>query len=252
MNNILIHIPHSSYFIPKEYKELFYLSEKELLQEQLKMTDSYTNELFDIKSAEKIIFPISRIVCDVERFRDEKAEEMTKQGMWVCYTKTSDLQPLKKVIKNHKSEVLKNYYDTHHYMFENTIGQILKTNDKCFIIDAHSFSSKSLPYELHSQSIRPDICIGTDSFHTPKYITDYFYRSFKELGYNIEINNPFCGTIVPTAFYHKNKKVISIMVEVNRSLYMNEKTGKKLHKFEKIQHDIKQIIKSFQQNTQLM
>ena len=32
---ILIHLPHSSYFIPKEYKHLFLIDEKELKKEQL-------------------------------------------------------------------------------------------------------------------------------------------------------------------------------------------------------------------------
>ena len=73
------------------------------------MTDSYTDELFDIKGIRQHIFPISRLVCDVERFRNESDEEMMKQGMWICYTQTSDCKPLKKVTINHKQEILKLY-----------------------------------------------------------------------------------------------------------------------------------------------
>lgn len=170
MNNILIHIPHSSYLIPEEYMKLFYLTEKDLLQEQIKMSDSYTDELFNIKRTKKHIFPISRLVCDVERFRNEDDEEMTKQGMWVCYTKTSDCKPLKRVDNEHKQEILELYYDKHHSVFESQVEKMLKEYNQCLIIDAHSFSSIPLPYELHSQNFRPEICIGTDSFHTPKEI----------------------------------------------------------------------------------
>ncbi|MBP5242599.1 MAG: N-formylglutamate amidohydrolase, partial [Clostridia bacterium] len=113
-SNILLHIPHSSFFIPKEYGNLFLLSEKELKEELLKMTDSYTDILFNIKGVSKLVFPVSRLICDVERFRDEKSEEMTKSGMWVCYTKTSDMRQLKKVDNKHKKEILKKYYDVHH------------------------------------------------------------------------------------------------------------------------------------------
>lgn len=38
MKNILIHIPHSSYIIPEKYKDLFYLKDDELFQEQIKMS----------------------------------------------------------------------------------------------------------------------------------------------------------------------------------------------------------------------
>ena len=129
MNNILIHIPHSSYLIPEEYMKLFYLTEKDLLQEQIKMSDSYTDELFNIKRTKKHIFPISRLVCDVERFRNEDDEEMTKQGMWVCYTKTSDCKPLKRVDNEHKQEILELYYDKHHSVFESQVYEVWEDNN---------------------------------------------------------------------------------------------------------------------------
>lgn len=240
---IILHIPHSSYFIPDEYKTLFYLQDKELFAEQLKMTDSYTDELFNPENTKRLVFPVSRLVCDVERFRDEKAEEMTKQGMWICYKKTSNLTGLKKVSQIHKTEILEKYYDPHHRNFERLVGQKLNAFGKCLIIDAHSFSSAPLPYELHAQKIRPDICIGTDSFHTPEEITKYFFNSFTNAGYKVGINNPFCGTIVPLKFYKENKNVISVMVEIKRSLYMDEKTGEKSSHFIKLKNDISKILK---------
>lgn len=241
MNELIIHIPHSSYFIPEEYKDLFYISEKEIFTEQLKMTDSYTDELFNIENITKLVFPISRLICDVERFRDETREEMTKQGMWVCYTSTSELKPLKKVTPEHKIDILENYYDKHHNRFEQLTEQKLNKFGKCLIIDAHSFSSVSLSYELHSQDTRPDICIGTDEFHTPKNIVDYLYNSFSKSGYKVEINNPFCGTIVPLKYYEKNKNLRSVMIEINRSLYIDEKTGIKTDKFSVLKNDLQKI-----------
>jgi N-formylglutamate amidohydrolase len=243
MKNILIHIPHSSYVIPDEYRGLFYLNNDDLFQEQIKMSDSYTDELFDVEGIQKLIFPISRLVCDVERFRSEKDEEMTKQGMWVCYTQTSDCKPLKKVNTKHKQEILEHYYDKHHSVFESRVEQMLKEYKQCLIIDAHSFSSTPLMYELHSQDFRPDICIGTDDFHTPKEVTEYFYNAFSKLGYKVGINNPFCGTIVPLKYYRKNRNVKSVMLEINRSLYMDELTGQKNRRFLKVKQDILQIIR---------
>ena len=198
MKNILIHIPHSSYIIPNKYKDLFYLKGVELFQEQLKMSDSFTDELFNIKGIQRHIFPISRLVCDVERFRNEEDEEMTKQGMWICYTKTSDCKALKKVDTNHKKEILNLYYDKHHSDFEEKIERMLKKHKKCLIIDAHSFSSKPLPYELHAQTFRPDICIGTDFGKNVLYnekLVNLFETTFLKYGYkNVTIDDPFSAT----------------------------------------------------------
>lgn len=247
---ILIHIPHSSYNIPNKYKPLFLISETELKKEQLLMTDSYTNEIFNL-DYKQIIFPISRLICDVERFRNENDEEMTKQGMWVCYTKTHNQKPLKAVSEEHKQEILNKYYDKHHQLFEKEVENILKNNNNCLIIDAHSFCSKQLPYELYKDTKRPDICLGTNDFHTNKETINYFKTVFEQKGYNIEINSPFKGTIVPLKYYQKDKRVQSIMIEINRSLYMNEVTGKKINDFLKLKSDLKEIINSFSFNLHL-
>ena len=58
---ILLHIPHSSYFIPNEYKNLFCINEEELRIEQIKMTDSYTDELFNLPYKKIIPFVLQKI-----------------------------------------------------------------------------------------------------------------------------------------------------------------------------------------------
>ena len=65
---ILLHIPHSSIQIPEKYLNSFYLNEEQLNQELLRMTDWYTDELFadpQIPEENRIVFPYSRLICDV-------------------------------------------------------------------------------------------------------------------------------------------------------------------------------------------
>ena len=45
------------------------------------------------------------------------------------------------------------------------------------IVDCHSFPQLPLPYELDRNPVRPDICIGTDQFHTPSALKDVLSRS---------------------------------------------------------------------------
>ena len=45
--SLVFHIPHASKVIPKEYLKYFVLSPKELNEEILKMTDHYTDQLFE-------------------------------------------------------------------------------------------------------------------------------------------------------------------------------------------------------------
>ena len=45
-------------------------------------------------------------------------------------------------------------------------------------------------------------------------------KYFKKQGYEVEINSPFSGAIVPEKYYQCERRVISIMIEINRQLYM--------------------------------
>ena len=56
------------------------LSDKELSAKLLRMTDHYTH----------VIFPVSRLIIDPERFPDDLMETTSEVGMGVIYTRTSD------------------------------------------------------------------------------------------------------------------------------------------------------------------
>jgi N-formylglutamate deformylase len=114
---------------------------------------------------------------------------------------------------------------------------------RCLIIDCHSFPSKPLPYESDQSIDRPDICIGADPFHTPTGLIALM-RSFCEAsGVAIAINKPFAGTYMPLTYLGKDKRVSSIMVEVNRSLYMDEQTGDRSNQFFQTKNMIDGLIK---------
>jgi hypothetical protein len=55
------------------------------------MTDAHTDELFPVTpfEAERVVFPVSRLVCDVERFSSDEDEPMASRGMGVFYTRTA-------------------------------------------------------------------------------------------------------------------------------------------------------------------
>lgn len=228
----ILHIPHSSTVIPDDLRGSFLLDDRELRLELLAMTDMHTNRLFCLRDAKKLIFPVSRLVCDPERFRNDGDESMSKIGMGAVYTSTHKLTRLRSTDCAEREAILKRFYDAHHRKFYELTKRALAENGHCLIVDCHSFPSKALPYEDETLD-RPDICIGTDDFHTPKQLAEKLRESFETRGYRTEFNTPFAGSIVPIEFFGKDKRVASIMVEVNRILYMNESDGKRNESFEK-------------------
>ena len=138
---------------------------------------------------------------------------------------------------------LETYYAPHHAALEASVGSTLKQYRWCAILDMHSFPSRPLPYELHQASDRPDICIGTDEFHTPARLADEFVRRFSAEGLTVVLNRPFSGTMVPMNYFRNDSRVMSIMVEVNRRLYLHEATGKADERFGHVQSMLARVLK---------
>lgn len=142
MSNLILHIPHSSRRIPPKYRDEFLFSDEGLSSEFLKMTDAYTDMLFPKKYL-RVVFPVSRLVCDPERFRNDINEPMSKKGMGAVYTHSSSGQFFR-IVKSRES-ILKEFYDPHHENLRNTVKSTLKKYNSCLIIDCHSFSNIPLP-----------------------------------------------------------------------------------------------------------
>ena len=121
--------------------------------------------------------------------------------------------------------------------------RVLSDFNKCLIVDVHSYPTKPLPYELNPNAYRPDICIGTDDYHTPKYLIEFAKEYFSKENFTLAFNTPFSGTFVPIKYYQKDERISSIMIEIKRSLYMNEATSEKIQSFSRISNLINQFFK---------
>lgn len=235
---IIIHFPHSGTLIPSN--EWQYFTTDNLKDEIIKLTDHYCDDLFSCMH-EMISFPVSRLVCDAERFRDDEKESMSKKGMGAVYIKGHKQDIIKEISKDDKERVIREYYDTHHERLNAAVRKRLDTFGKCLIIDGHSFYESPLPYEYNQRKNRPDICIGTDEYHTPDWLTKYMVKAFKERGYTVTLNSPFAGTMVPGDYFRTDKRVSSIMIEINRRLYIDERANKTFG-YIQVKEDVRNII----------
>ncbi len=56
------------------------------------------------------------------------------------------------------------------------------------------------------------------------------------------IDQPFSGSIVPLSRYQIDRRVVSVMIEVNRGIYMNEESGGQLATLSGISAAIREIV----------
>lgn len=242
---VILHVPHSSSAIPTAVRGDLNLCDSELAVELLRMTDWYTDELFGQDDARfhSVVFPYSRLVCDVERFSDDAREPMSARGMGAIYERTSDGRLLRNRMDSEARNVyLERYYSPHHQRLQELADHLLASQQQCLIIDCHSFPTIPLPCDLDQSLSRPDICIGTDSTHTPAALVHQIEKACSAVGLSSAVDRPYTGTMVPLKHFQRDMRVKSVMIEVRRGLYVDEKSGLKLASFESVREKIQGIL----------
>ncbi len=192
-----------------------------------------SNEIEHISS---VVFPYSRLCCDVERLINDPLE---KAGLGICYIREVPRGKGCSYIYRefNTGEYAFNLYADFHAMVSKKIVGMSGYNEQILLIDCHSFSA--LPNLLNPTPPDIDICIGYNDDMTCPYTKtiDYIVQYFKSLGYKVGINEPFSNskTFPVPIEYH------SVMIEVNKRLYMDEGTLEKTPGFEILQQDIQAL-----------
>ena len=221
MTNLILHIPHASLRIP-DYGQ-YLLPPEEVDAEAIYLTDLYTDQLFLPAQGDAVIqADFCRVYCDVERFDHDALEPMSKFGMGATYLRCDDGRTLRDLSPTERDTIMQNCYYPHHERLTAAVdAKILRTGE-ARIIDCHSFPDKPLRCSQYQGDAKFDFNIGTDAFHTPLEWVEASVKFFAYRGFRLGIDEPYAGSIVPIKHYNKDNRVKSIMLEINRNLYMNE------------------------------
>ncbi len=213
--NLLLHIPHASTAFP----EGSHYSFNDLCDEEKLLIDYYTDDLFSASQIDSVVFPYCRLYCDVERLINDPLE---KKGLGISYQRSRSFSTLKTAFPlyaDHHAEVSK---------------KLVEMGEGTLLIDCHSFTS--MPNLLNSNPPDIDICIGYNDDETcpDKVVIGNIVQYFRMLGYKVGINKPFSNskTFPVPVKYH------SVMIEVNKRLYMDERTLEKTEGFMKLKSEI--------------
>ena len=215
MKPFIIHVPHASMYIPSEYRSTALITQDELEEENQFMCDTGVLDLIPQAFARNtLVFPYSRLYCDVERFRDG-SEPMEKYGMGYIYTHNSKGEEMFSPSKKHITEVNR-VYDDHHAKLNKMTDIILREHGQCLIIDLHSFSDETVS-RLFGYSDLPDVCIGTESEYHSEDVISVIKSICEIMDLSMKFNYPYKGSIVPNKYYGKSDTgIVSVMIEINK------------------------------------
>lgn len=226
MRNIVLHIPHSS---NTNLKNSTPWEGGDITIAKNQWVDWFTDELFAPSDnqnwVKSVVFPYCRFDCDAERLW---SDPMESKGQGIVYEKfrmpSKGLFFQRNVDDLHRIEAMLEY-SNYKLKLINTLTQ------DCLVIDCHSFPS--------SQSEDVDICIGyNEDWSKPDSDTlKFIINHFKKAGYRVGVNKPYSNSISPLC----RVKYHSVMIEVNKKLYMNEDTLSWNKESKKIKYFIRRL-----------
>ena len=111
----LFHVPHDGTTFPEELMESVCIPKEQFLSYHERMRDTGVLEMVPTawrNSGNTLCFPVSRLLCDVERFPGPE-EPMERLGMGFCYERAYDGTRIKTVSAELRRETLV-WYHGHH------------------------------------------------------------------------------------------------------------------------------------------
>lgn len=122
-------------------------------------------------------------------------------------------------------------YNPYHSALQSLLGNARRRAGMALLLDCHSMPGMSI-----SGKKRHDIVLG-DRFGTssdPEFMR-IAEAVFTEAGYSVGHNYPYAGGYVTSTYGQPYNSVHVIQIEVNRQIYMNPVSFKRLAGFEKLQ-----------------
>lgn len=235
---LLVTIPHSGEKIPPQTPWLNGLPEEILMCD----VDRYVDFLYE-PALHKLQIPFvktewHRYAADLNRIPEDVDASSVKghsnpigsfnRGFhWVITTYKHELMKAPMTMESH-NELIKLIYEPFHEGVRNLYKQFHgKDYNKTFHIDAHSMPSVGTSEHRDPGEHRADIVVSDSKGKScdPRF-KDLVIAAYVTAGFKVGYNWPYFGGRVTEQYGDPSRNQHTLQVEMNRSLYMDEKTKK--------------------------
>ena len=255
-NPFVFAAPHSGRHYPKRFHELSKLNAHQLRLSE----DAFVDDLFDgvtSVGATQLVATHARSFLDLNRAANELEPSMfsgecgdyevdlnnrVKAGLGVVPRIIGEgmpiyegLIPIREAFKR-----LDEIYTPYHDKLKCLLMARHRQFDTAVLIDCHSMPSG--PELGRRAQAQPDIVLG-DCWGTScsRELTGMAERLFLEAGFKVRRNVPYAGGYASRHYGAPVRDCHALQIEINRSLYMNEKTVEKLGHFNDVQRRIQGV-----------
>lgn len=124
---------------------------------------------------------------------------------------------------------IENLYRPFHRRLRQVLDRAGERFGHCLLVDCHSMPSTAALCDEHGraveQKLRADFVLG-DRFGTSCHpeIVDLIDYELRRMGYAVARNKPYAGGFITEHYGHPRSGRSAVQIEINRALYMNERT----------------------------
>jgi len=130
-----------------------------------------------------------------------------------------------KISRADADERLSTIWAPYHHQLQQLISQSHSQFAEAILIDCHSMPHEAIETISHGKGGRPDIVLG-DRYGAAagSEVVEQVEAAFACAGLNVVRNAPFAGAYTTEHYGLPSREQHVVQVEINRSLYMNERT----------------------------
>ena len=134
-------------------------------------------------------------------------------------------------------------YRPYHSALAGLVEATLARFGHCILVDCHSMPSVGGPTDRDSGASRVDVVLG-DCFGTAcaSVVTHTAETVLRQLGYRVVRNSPYAGGYTTRHYGSPGKGSHALQIELNRRLYMDERSHMKRPAFEQMRANLAALV----------
>lgn len=250
LSPLLLTSPHSGSVYPKIMQDIVRVPIEDLAQTE----DAFVDELFDsssIAGAVMVNAVYARAYVDLNRDSRELDPDMIDgKPPRACGVPTPRVEAglgclprigasgeqiyARKLTPAEVEDRLWRVHDSYHGEIRRQLMHLRDTWGEAFLLDCHS-----MPSQQPGRRALPDIVLG-DRFGSSctSRMIGLAERTLRNMGYSVARNAPYAGGYTTRLYGRPKSRIHALQIEINRKLYMHERSVSKSRNFEIIQRDM--------------
>jgi N-formylglutamate amidohydrolase len=172
---------------------------------------------------------------------------VSKRGLGLLKSRSRYGEPVheRKLTVAEVMERIEKYHRPYYAELADNIARLKSAFGVVYQLSCHCMSAVGAPTHPDAGQDRADFNLGnlngtTSSGEFMEFVT----KAVTSLGYTCSINFPYSGGELNSRFGNPGNGVESIMVEINKKLFMDVKTFKKKPEFGRVQADVTRILQT--------